>query len=418
MKTAFKTEDFSDNTSVSIYPFDKEFFALGEAPLMNGFDPKTLNTLKKVDIQNSLKITTQTAHPFVESDGSLYNMCLLTNDQVRYGIICFPGGSIENAKIVATLPCRWKLNPSYMHSFGITENYFIIVEQPYVISVMSLLAAKIANLPTCTCFKWYPNEQVKINVIERKTGELKFEYYTDTFFFYHIINQYEADDHIMLDISCYKDANSLDEYFTKNLKSKENHVRFMANTRTRPLRFVLPLKYPPLKKHGCLTKIFKRSTLLDENLVTLESSNASAFLNSNNGSIFCNPEILCDIGCEFGRFNNDSYLGKRYKYFYAVCSDKEADCKVSLLKVNTDEKKIASWYEENAHASEPIFVPSPDAKEEDDGVVLSTITWYNDANRLTFLVLNAKDMKEIARSEFSMDNPVPVAFHGWFAPNE
>jgi carotenoid isomerooxygenase len=387
-----------------------------DVAIMNSFDPITMKTLRKVNLIESLNILTQTAHPFVESDGNLFNLCFSLKNGVNYQIMCFPGGSIENAKIVATLPCRWKFNPSYMHSFGITENYFIIIEQPYVISVMSLLAAKIGNKSLSSCFKWYPNKQVKISIIERKTGVLKHVFYTETFFFLHTINQYEIDDHIVLDISCYKDGSIIGEFFTEKLKNLNNHFKFMENTRTRPLRFVLPLKYSSMSKQG-FSNFFGKRVLFDKNLVTLEGSSASAFLNSNNGSIFCNPEILCDIGCELVRFNNDSYLGKRYKYFYAVCFDKEADCKVSLLKVNTDDKKIVSWYEENAQASEPIFVPSPDAKEEDDGVVLSTITWYNDETRLTFLVLNAKDMKEIARSEFSMDNPTPFAFHGWFAFN-
>lgn len=36
----------------------------------------------------------------------------------------------DDATIVAEIPARWQMNPSYMHSFAITENYFIIIEQP------------------------------------------------------------------------------------------------------------------------------------------------------------------------------------------------------------------------------------------------------------------------------------------------
>lgn len=39
-----------------------------------------------------------------------------------YNIIHFPNGKskemFENAEIVASIPARWPLHPSYMHTFG------------------------------------------------------------------------------------------------------------------------------------------------------------------------------------------------------------------------------------------------------------------------------------------------------------
>lgn len=40
-----------------------------------------------------------------------------------------------------------------------------------------------------------------------------------------------------------------------------------------------------------------------------------------NGSIFVKPELLCDLGCETPRFNYEFYLGREYRYFYAISSD-------------------------------------------------------------------------------------------------
>ena len=66
----------------------------------------------------------------------------------------------DQATIVATIHSRWVLNPSYMHTFGITENYFVIIEQPLGVALVTMLACQLKNEPMCTCLKWHENENV------------------------------------------------------------------------------------------------------------------------------------------------------------------------------------------------------------------------------------------------------------------
>ena len=66
----------------------------------------------------------------------------------------------DQATIVASVPSRWLLNPSYMHTFGITKNYFIIVEQPLSISFVKMTMAHIKQEPMINSFK-YDNESVR-----------------------------------------------------------------------------------------------------------------------------------------------------------------------------------------------------------------------------------------------------------------
>jgi len=82
--------------------------------------------------------------------------------------------------------------------------------------------------------------------------------------------------------------------------------------RARPLRFVLPLKDIP------------SVTTAEMNLVTLHGAKATAF-QLYDGQIFVNPELLCDIGCETPRIYYEKYLGRSYRYFYAISSDVDAD---------------------------------------------------------------------------------------------
>lgn len=48
-----------------------------------------------------------------------------------------------------------------------------------------------------------------IYLIDRDSGELKHTFHAESFFYLHIINQYEKDDHVVLDISCYRDPEML-----------------------------------------------------------------------------------------------------------------------------------------------------------------------------------------------------------------
>lgn len=72
--------------------------------------------------------------------------------------------------------------------------------------------------------------------------------------------------------------------------------------RGRPLRFVLPLN--------------TENADLDENLVDLENSKATAFKLSN--CIWINPELLYDLGCETPRINYERCLGQFVRKLHSL----------------------------------------------------------------------------------------------------
>ena len=62
-----------------------------------------------------------------------------------------------------------------------------------------------------------------------------------------------------------------------------------------------------------------------------------------------------------------------------------------------------------------MFVPNPEAKTEDDGVILSSmIRAAPDVCYTALLVLDAKTMREIGRAEFECPGPVAKPLHGAF----
>ncbi|XP_053662575.1 carotenoid isomerooxygenase isoform X1 [Anopheles marshallii] len=436
----------SDNAMISIYPFGDEFFAFTESPIIHRIDPETLDTEAKLNVSDYVGIVNHTSHPHVMSDGTVYNLgCSVTKTGPAYTIICFPHGPgmFENARIVASVPARWKFHPGYMHTFGITENYFVIVEQPLSVSVPTMVVSQIRNRPMAAALKWFESQQTYIYLLDRDTGELRHTFHTEPFFYLHIINQYEREGHVVLDICCYKDPAMLNCMYVDTMRNMQNNPDYAKMFRGRPLRFVLPLHYGAARAKGNLHRgtstdsatswadmwqnlstfaagdnlHAKDAGLVLQNLVRIEDSKATAYIMPNR-TIFCKPELLCDLGCETPRIYYERHLGRPYRYFYAISSDVDASNPGTLIKVDVVTKGRLTWCEENVYPSEPIFVPAPDPQSEDDGVVLAAMVWgREEENRAGLLVLDAKSFTELGRCEFVTPGPVPKCLHGWFQPS-
>lgn len=249
-----------------------------------------------------------------------------------------------------------------MHTFGLTENYFIIVEQPLSISMLESLKTRVLRKPLASMLKWFQDEYTLIHVICRLSGQRKFTFTAAAFFFLHIINAYETGDHIVLDICCYRDPSVLDCMYVDAMENMQQIVNYANMFKSRPLRYVLPINVvvlddefvgdssmtrswnycewmkiltrissvrKPHKKLNNINPLFDGEGTMtnetehdischDENLVKLKNSNAKAYRmtsqddddNNNNPVIFCVPEALCDLGCETPRINEKISQGR------------------------------------------------------------------------------------------------------------
>lgn len=65
-------------------------------------------------------------------------------------------------RVVASIKCRWPLHPGYMHTFGITKRYFVIVEQPLSISLSTVMVNRFKGEPLFNAFKWFQDFPVSI----------------------------------------------------------------------------------------------------------------------------------------------------------------------------------------------------------------------------------------------------------------
>ncbi|XP_063218959.1 carotenoid isomerooxygenase isoform X2 [Bacillus rossius redtenbacheri] len=407
-------ETMSDNAMISVYPFGDELYTFTEIPVIHRIDPNTLETLERVNLSKHVNIVNHTSHPHVVNDGTVYNLGLsVTAMGPKYAIVKFPPpknsssgertSAFQQARIVATLPPRWLLHPAYMHTFGLTDSFFVVVEQPLSVSVPKLLRSRLGSTPMAGTLEWYPEHETLIHLIERDSGKHFKTFSAEAFFYLHIINQYEKDGHVVLDICCYKDASMIDCMYVEAIKNLQSNPDYATMFRGRPMRYVLPLSEPP----GPETP--------GRNLVTLKGSRCVATRPRAGEKVVVVPELICDVGCETPRIHYERHLGRPYRYFYAISSDVDFEHPGSLLKVDTETGTWKLWNEENVYPSEPIFVPAPDAQGEDDGVLLSALVWGGaEETRAGVLVLDARSLAEVARAEFLTPSAVPKCLHGWF----
>ncbi|KAF6214118.1 hypothetical protein GE061_011849 [Apolygus lucorum] len=404
--SAIFSDEMTDNCMISLYPFKDQIFAMGETPVMYRIDPSNIDTIGRVNMQEYVNIVHNSSHPHVEEDGTVYVLGLSVDvTGPKYSIVRFPNtrqGTVEHdvlsdAQIVARVRTRWPFHPGYMHSFGLTPNYYVIIEQPLSVSVPAKLASKLNNEPMSSMLKWYPDQPTIIYVVSRRNDKVVLKYEAEPFFYLHVINQYEEEGHVVIDVCAYKDPKMIHCMLIESLKGAHENPKYANMFRSRPARFVLPL----------------RSEKTTGDLVTLGGTEARAYF-SSRGVIRVLPEILCDMGCETPRINYPRYLGRKYRYFYSISADVDLENPGTLIKVDTYTKTYKTWSEPNSFPCEPIFVPTPDGKAEDEGVVLTSVLWGNDDRKVALVILDAKSFTEIARTEFRAPTPVPKCLHGWF----
>ncbi|XP_072516214.1 beta,beta-carotene 15,15'-dioxygenase isoform X2 [Salminus brasiliensis] len=399
--------DFTDNCAGNIIKYGNDYYATSETNYIRKIDPVTLETQDKVDYQKFLAVNLVTSHPHYDKEGSSYNMgtSIADKGKTKYMIFKVPavgkGGSegsqaLKNVETICTVPCRSLLTPSYYHSFGMTENYFIFIEQPLKLDILKMATAYLRGVNWASCLKYHHEDDTLIHLIDRKTKkEVAMKYLTGAMVVYHHINAFEEDDHVVFDVIAYDDNSLYDMFYLDKLKDEEaKQSASKAFSKPKCKRFVLPLSD-------------KGET--GEDLVKLKYTNASA-VKEKEGRLLCQPEVLTE-GVELPRINYN-YNGQKYKYVYLTVA--EMTDSTSITKLDVETKQRLEWTAENCFPSEPVFIPRPGASEEDDGIILTSVINSNPGESDFLLVLEGKSFKEVARVYVNAE--LHIDMHGYFMP--
>ncbi|XP_023613664.1 beta,beta-carotene 9',10'-oxygenase isoform X3 [Myotis lucifugus] len=328
-----------------------------------------------------------------------------------YNIIRIPpekgdlGDTIHGAQVICSIASAQSFKPSYYHSFGMTKNYIIFIEQPLKMNLWKIVTSKIRGKAFSDGISWEPQYNTRFHVVNKHTGQLlPGMYYSKPFVTFHQINAFEDQDCVVIDLCCQDNGRNLEVYQLQNLRKAGEGLDQVYNSvaTSFPRRFVLPLRVSLNAPEG-------------ENLSPLSYSSASA-VKQADGKIWCSYENLHpenleqEGGVEFPQINYGQFCGKKYRFFYG-CGFRHL-IGDSLIKVDVVNKTLKVWREDDFYPSEPVFVPVPGTSEEDGGVILSVVITPNQNKSNFLLVLDAKNFEELGRAEVPVQ--MPYGFHGTF----
>jgi beta,beta-carotene 9',10'-dioxygenase len=181
-------------------------------------------------------------------------------------------------------------------------------------------------------------------------------------FAFHHVNAFEEGDEVVVDIVTFPDAGVIDQLYLDRLRSAEAVPATGKLTRFR---------------------IGSRGDVIDER--------------------------LSETRIELPRINYQRRAGRRYRYVYGAGNEVQGNFIDNLVKLDLEHSATSSWYEEGCYPGEPVFVATPEAADEDDGVILSVVL---DAKKTAsfLLILDASSFRELARAQVS--HHIPFGFHG------
>jgi carotenoid cleavage dioxygenase-like enzyme len=355
----------TDSAKVNIARVAERYLALAETPIQVQFDPQTLGTVGVVGWDMSTFGRMTTVHPHLdESRHEAIN--LVTRFGAASSYVFRRVDTRDPAHVASTtLASRRVREPSYIHSFGMSDSHLVIAEFPLVVNPMALL---LWLKPYIENFRWVPQRGTRFHVFDRRTGAHVRTATTEAFFAFHHVNAFEAGGELVVDLVGYDDASVIESFYLHRLEDPDTQI-----PRGTLRRFRIPLS-------------------------------------AAGGDV--RSEELCGTAIElpstdYARMNTRAEL----RYVYGVGLRSERGFYDQLVKIDAAGGEARTWHEPDCYPGEGVFVGRPGRTAEDDGVVLSVVL---DAERgLSFLlVLDAARFTEVARAE--LPHPVLFGYHGQF----
>ncbi|KAG0076806.1 hypothetical protein BGZ93_000537 [Podila epicladia] len=372
--------------------------------VMQEIDPVTLEPLRLFtygDIDDSLKASNLApAHPCIDPEtGEHFTVLLTFGPTAVYKVVrtrASPKGT-HNEPDLDVLAEIHSPRPTYMHSFAMTKRYVVVTHWQCDFAAWGVSVLWYGN--AWESFKAQDrNVKATFYVVDRERGRHVATFECDPYYAFHTINAYDDGDDIYVDLATYKDHTVIGDYYIDNLRNETSGKP--------PQQAVLRrYKLSKISEHAAFSALSRKTPPKPapaEVVFQLDES----------------------INFELPSINPSRYL-KSYQYVYGVNRSGlnktliyDRIIKVDLHKVAEGDQKSSTkfWVQDQCTPSEPVFVATPNATEEDDGVLLSIVL---DGRRRTgfLLILNAQTLEEIARADMPEGKVAPHNFHGMFIPN-
>lgn len=363
----------SVNTAVTIRRINGSLLTNTGDASSNQFDPANLDTVAAPFVFDDKMPADgpSPSHGAFGRDGTFYHFVGNFRPPMSYQLYRVPPGT-RTRTVFAELKPQGLGVPLFMHSFALTEHYAVLVEQPCAYA----LDFKWSE------FGWYPSLPTQWRVVELATGSEVATLASDAFFFFHVINAYEAaNGSVVVDLLPYNDTAILDALYVEQMEKHPERMNTIG-------RDVVPVRYvlDPAAPNG--TRVVGRR---------LSTANIEL------------PRV------------SPAVQNREYRYAYGMhLSSEDSPIFDAIARVDVETGESLLWSGgPDTWPGEPIFVPRPASAPrtlaaapgaEDDGVVLTVV--LDSATSESFLaVIDASTMREVARATVS-GTVVPFGFHG------
>ena len=394
------SDRYAVNPMVNVWKFDNKMMATTDQNMFVEFDPDTLETKGDVNDGWSSKSTDpitkkglmgigvahgrydrlKKEHTWLEIDLGIAPLVSPAKYNVwTYQETGYNGtGPLPPRKLLGTFTDS---KTSFIHSFGMTDNYLIFIQCPMHYSFAKFPFAKTV----VDTVSWDPETATKFHIMERSSGKLvkTIESTEGAWFVYHVLNAFE-DEHgrINIDFSRYHNASLIIRgMYLSNLIDD-------------------PQQYVPTYEQARYTR---------------------CVIDADVGTSAC--KMLVDKTAEMATFNWEHKHMKPHRYVWAASLSEpnlpwkagKSDFIDQLVKIDVAEGKIAaSWSEPGYFVCEPLFQQAPNAQREDDGVLMF-VAYDSTADKSMLMLLNGTTLSEIARAP--MSGRMPAHFHGKWLPD-
>lgn len=378
-----------DNMNVNVYELfnkdsgENEYVALNDYWKVYIFDQGNLETIGSYTAEIPKSNRTESfgflnflssSHPLPEY-GTTNHFTFLTSvsviPSIKSTISLIRINSIEQRQLVA----QWAVDKvPYMHSFSVTQNHAIFFASPFYVNIWKM----IQYAEPFQCLDWFPDENTTVYVVNIHTGEVD-TLTAANMFSMHFVNSFETENgNIVVDVSTY---------------SSPDFVRSLT----------VDILLDPVARNR-----FDAHALLKRYSINKNSKAISVSLFETSTALPYSAYIDMPVINEYYRFQNYCYV-----YGIVLKIDNTSLSNISIVKKNVCHQpyKDASWNLKGHYPVEPWFIASPEAKSEDDGLLLFPVI-DGERNASYIAIVDAKDMTLINKSY--LPTILPYNLHGRF----
>lgn len=295
--------------------------------------------------------------------------------------------STGKTDILATIS-GGNVRAAYLHSFMLTDRYVLLCIYGAYLGAGGAKVLWTKNM--LDALEFHPDKKNVWLVIDRLGSKgLVGVYESEPHFAFHPVNAWDLPSEtepgkfdIFTDVPVYRNLDVLKRFYYDNMKSTS------------------PSALTYTKSDSCRANItrFKLSSIGSSSVsVTSKAQPVEVVF---EGASTDTPELPTF---------NPKFACKPSRYIYGVSDRGNSTFLDGILKFDSVTRTSKSWSVHAQSPGEPIFLPDPQGKDEDDGVLLSVVL-DGTKGKSYLLCLDAKSFEERGRAE--MESAFPFGFHG------